>query len=264
MRRASSSATSRSWGASFGAWSYSPACRAAAARWASISHRSPRYPSVRCASPPTYRKRSARRSRCCARIAPLSTRCWSSGASGTSRGSSSVPTTSNSATCRCRYARSPPRAAELSESSARPPPDRGLGGGLRLLELVVEVDARGARLADCDAVPIRYVSRILSDVIEERTLVGDIVDEHHCRPTTPIYARTDIGELIGGQRIDVERGVRAAARVGRLGARRHGELISELVPVRQCERPRDFRHLLNRRACTGAGINEARAHQGRV
>jgi hypothetical protein len=34
----------------------------------------------------------------------------------------------------------------------------------------VQVDTGRARLADCDAIPVRHIARILSDVIEEHTL----------------------------------------------------------------------------------------------
>ena len=95
------------------------ACRAAAARWVSMSPRNPRCRSARCGSPPTCRRPSARRSRCCAPTAPRSAPYSSNGASGTSRGSSTTQERSTSATCRCRYAR-PGRT--LSPGSGTPDP----------------------------------------------------------------------------------------------------------------------------------------------
>src|ERR1700722_2834162 len=214
MRRASSIATSRSWDAFSKVWNYSPVCRAAAVRWASMLHRRPPLPSARCASPPMCRRRSARRSRCCARIAPLSARCWIRGANGTSRGSSSAPTTSTSATYRCRCARSPPRVSDCPAPAAERSFRRR---ALRLLELVVEVNACGAWLAHRDPVEGRQVDGGLRDVVEERALVGDVIYEKDGGPALALEAAPDVGEIVGGQRIGCEGLVRAAADVVRLG-----------------------------------------------
>src|ERR1700733_3079214 len=134
----------------------------------------------------------------------------------------------------------------------------------RLLELVVEVNAHGARLAHRHAIESRQVDGGLRDVVEERALVGDVVHEEHGGPALALESAPEVGEIVGGQRIGGEGLVRAAADVVRLGPGRQGKIIRELVMVGERDRGARSRHLLDLRARIEARIDERRAHELRV
>ena len=81
---------------------------------------------------------------------------------------------------------------------------------------------------------------VLRDVVEKRALVGDVVHEQDGGPALALEPAPDIGEIVRGQRVGGVGLVRAAADVIRLGARRQGKIVRQVVMIGELDRGAPF------------------------
>ena len=130
-----------------------------------------------------------------------------------------------------------------------------------LLELVVEVDARGTRLAHRDAIVVARLSASWVMLLSSARLSATLLTNSTAGPAPAVDARPEVGEIIGGQGVDVERRVGAATDVGRLGARRKGELVREVMSVGTAPGSRSTSVPAGSRFPAEGRVDEVRARQ---